>query len=159
MDPVAKRKALRSFSNGVYILTSRSGDRFGAGTITWVSQASFKPALLMAAIRRESNAFQCLCQSGVAAIHVVAAGQEGMAQRFFTPTTVADGHINGELFSGRVTSAPILASARAYLECRVRKIVDGGGDHAIVILEVVEAEFREPFQPLTIRESPWEYGG
>ncbi|MCI3952948.1 MAG: hypothetical protein K0R53_2446, partial [Burkholderiales bacterium] len=35
-------------SHGVYVLTSRSAERYGAATVTWVSQASFKPPLLMA---------------------------------------------------------------------------------------------------------------
>ena len=37
-------------SHGVYVLTSRSEDRYGAATVTWVSQASFKPPLVMAAV-------------------------------------------------------------------------------------------------------------
>jgi len=159
MDLLKKRKALRSFTNGVYILTSKSGDRYGAGTVTWVSQASFKPPLVMAAVRRESNAFKCLSESHVAVIHVLGAGQENVAQKFFTPTFAAQGEINGEPFADRITSAPVLTSAPAYVECYVRQIVDGDGDHAVVIMEVVEAEFREKFRPLTIRESPWAYGG
>ena len=159
MDPSKKRKALRSFTNGVYILTAKCGERYGAGTVTWVSQASFKPPLVMAAVRKDSNAFKCLSESRVAAIHVLRAGQENLAQRFFTPTIATQGKINGEPFQDRAAAAPILTSAPAYVECRVRQIVEEGGDHAVVILEVVEAEFREQFQPLTIRDSPWEYGG
>jgi flavin reductase (DIM6/NTAB) family NADH-FMN oxidoreductase RutF len=33
------------------------------------------------------------------------------------------------------------------------------GDHAIVILEVVNAEIRGEITPLTVADSPWEYGG
>ena len=159
MDTLHRKRALRCFSNGVYILTSRSGERYGAGTVSWVSQISFKPPLIMAAVRRESNAFGCLSESRVAAIHVLRAGQEDLAQRFFTPTTVTAGKINGEQFVGRATSAPILESAPAYVECNVKHIVDTGGDHAVVIMEVIDANCQAPFQPLTIRDSPWEYGG
>jgi flavin reductase (DIM6/NTAB) family NADH-FMN oxidoreductase RutF len=159
MDSVQKKRALRCFSNGIYILTSRSGDRCGAGTVSWVSQASFKPALIMAAVRRESSAFRCLSESRVAAIHVLRTGQEELAQRFFTPTVASASRINGEVFAARTTSAPILEAAPAYVECSVKHIVDGGGDHAIVVLEVVDAKCGEPFEPLTMRDSPWEYGG
>ncbi len=159
MDSLQKTKALRSFTNGVYILTSRSGERFGAATVSWVSQASFKPPLLMAAVRRESNAFKCLSESRVAALHVVAAGQESLAQTFFTPTVAASGQINGEPFVERTTAVPVLESPPAYVECELRDLVDTGGDHAIVILQIVEAQFRRDFEPLTMRKSPWEYGG
>ncbi len=159
MDMLQKKRALLSFSNGVYILTSKSGDRYGAGTVSWVSQASFKPPLIMAAIRRESNAFKCLSESRVAAIHVLRAGQEHLAQRFFNPSVAKGCELNGEKFVCRMTSAPVLASTPAHVECRVREIVECGGDHAVVIMEVVEAEFREGFRPMTMAESPWSYGG
>ena len=47
MDPRTKRQALRLLSNGVYILTSRSQEHYGAATVTWVSQASFRPPLII----------------------------------------------------------------------------------------------------------------
>ncbi len=159
MDAQIKKKTLRMLSNGMYIITSRSGDRYGAATITWLSQASFKPPLLMAAIRPESNAFQCLRESRVAAIHIVGRHQQHIAQKFFAPTQIGPGLINGEPFVEGSTSAPILKNLTAYLECRVRHILEDGGDHSIVTLEVVEAVCREQVQPLTIAESPWEYGG
>jgi len=159
MDAQAKRQALRKLSNGVYVLTSRSGAHFGAATVTWVSQASFKPPLLMAAVRRDSNVFQCLSESGTAVLHVLANGQEEVARRFFAPTAAAAGAINGVPFSDGTTAAPILIGLPAHVECRVDRIVDTGGDHAVVILRVVEAECCGDFRPLTIADSPWEYGG
>jgi len=146
-------------TNGVYVMTARSGDHFGAATVTWVSQASFKPPLLMAAVRPDSNVFTCLRDSGVAAVHILGEGQVEMARQFFAPTRVEDGGINGEPFRRGPTGAPILNNARAYLECRVRRIFEGIGDHALVIMEVVDAQCRKQTRPLTIADTPWEYGG
>ncbi|OLD65236.1 MAG: hypothetical protein AUI47_02590 [Acidobacteria bacterium 13_1_40CM_2_68_5] len=159
MDPESRRKTLRMLSNGLYVMTSRHGERCGAATVTWVSQASFRPPLLMAAVRPDSNVFACLRVSGAAAVHVLGKDQEELARRFFAPTRTDGGGINGEPFRDGVTGAPILRGAPAYLECRVRQILDGLGDHALVVLEVVGAECREQVTPLTIAESPWEYGG
>lgn len=146
-------------SNGVYIMTSRSRERYGAATVTWLSQASFQPPLVMAAIRRNSNVFKCMTESQVAAIHIVGDNQQWIARKFFAPTQAGEGTINGEPFLEGKTSAPILRNLPVYLECRVDRILDGNGDHAVVILEVVEAECRREIRPLTIAESPWEYGG
>lgn len=159
MDAKAKRKTLRMLSNGVYVLTSCSGDRYGAATITWVSQASFKPPLVMAAVRRESNVFACLAESRFAVLHIVGAQQQEIARRFFHRTCAQGGTINGEPFAPGATAAPVLASLPAHVECRVERILETAGDHAVVILQVVEAACREPVRPLTIAESPWEYGG
>jgi len=159
MDLQARKDTLRMLSNGVYIVTARSGECYGGATVTWVSQASFKPPLVMAAINKQSNVFRCLQESGRAAIHILAAEQGELAQRFFTPTTVEGGRMNGEAFRLSSRGLPILASAPAYLECGVREIFDRTGDHAIVVLEVLEAVCERRVRPMTIAESPWQYGG
>ncbi len=159
MDATIKRKTLRLLSNGVYILTSRCGDQLGAATVTWISQASFRPPLLMAALRNESNVYRCLAASRVAALHIVGSHQKSIAQKFFSPTRDAQGELNGEPFSDGATSAPILENLPDYLECKVIDIRENPGDHAIVLLEVVEASFQAEIDPLTVADSPWEYGG
>ena len=159
MDARVRRKALRLLSNGVYVLTSRCENRYGAATVTWVSQASFKPPLIMAAVRRESNVFKCLNESRAAVLHIVGEEQQDIARRFFSPTEAGGGTINGEPFAEGRTAAPVLARLPAHVECRVERVVETDGDHAVVILRVVEAECPEQVRPLTIAESPWEYGG
>jgi flavin reductase (DIM6/NTAB) family NADH-FMN oxidoreductase RutF len=159
VDAKVRQKTLRMLSNGVYVMTSQSDGRLGAATVSWVSQASFKPPLLMAAVRRQSNVFQCMMESGIAALHIVGDRQQDIAKRFFFPTEAGHGTINGEPFEEGTTAAPIFASLPAHIECRVDRIVDTEGDHAVVILRVVEAECREQVRPLTIAQTPWEYGG
>ncbi len=159
MDAKVRQKTLRLLSNGIYVLTSRSADRYGAATVTWVSQVSFKPPLVMAAVRTESNVFKCLAESRIAALHIVADGQHEIARRFFFPTRANCRTINGEPFAEGRTAAPILANLPAHIECQVEHIVDTDGDHAVVILRVVEAECPEALRPLTMAETPWEYGG
>lgn len=160
MNPKTRQKTLRLLTNGMYVLTSRDGVRLGAATVTWVSQVSFKPPLLMIAIRKNSNLFRCVRASRIAALHVLGRNDQPIAQKFFSP--IAKGGVttlNGEPFTEGVTSAPILKNLPAYLECKVVEIDDRHGDHALCILEVVEAALREEVHPLTVFDSPWEYGG
>lgn len=159
MDTKIKQKTLRMLSNGVYVLTSRSADKFGAATVSWVSQASFKPPLIMAAVRRESNVFRCMAESRCAVLHIVGDRQQDIAHQFFFPTRTAAGTINGEPFVSGKTCAPVLENLPAHVECGVEKIVDTGGDHALVILQVVDAQCGEPLRPLTMAETSWQYGG
>jgi len=159
VDAKVRQKTLRLLSNGVYVLTSRSEDRYGAATVSWVSQASFKPPLVMVAVRRESNVFRCLAESHSAVLHIVGDRQREIARRFFFPTHAVCGTINGEAFMEGRTAAPVLPNLPAHIECELERIVDTEGDHAVVILRVVEAECRERVQPLTMAETPWEYGG
>lgn len=82
-----------------------------------------------------------------------------IARRFFFPTRTKGATINGQPFADGRTVAPILTGLPAHVECHVERIVDTDGDHAVVILRVVEAECREPVRPLTVAQTAWEYGG
>ena len=159
MDAKTKQKTLRLISNGMYVLASRSAGQFGVATVTWVTQASFKPPLIVAAVRMDSNVFRCLSESRYAVLHILGSDQIKIAQKFFSPTRGSDGELNGEPFFEGKTGAPILENLPAYVECKVVDICEKYGDHAIVIFEAVEVAYREGIEPLTIAGSPWEYGG
>ena len=159
MDAKAKQKNLRLLTNGIYVLTSRDGDRYGAATVTWVSQVSFKPPLLMAALRKDGSVLNCLASSGFSVLHIVGSEQQEIAQKFFSATKESAGFLNGEPFCEGKTSAPVLKNLKAYLECKLVKISEDYGDHAIAILEVVEAGNRGDVDPLVVGDSPWKYGG
>jgi len=160
MDPKIRQRALRLLTNGIYVMTACSGEKFGAATVTWVSQAGFKPPLLMAALRKDGNVLECVVESRQAILHILDKEQAGLAQTFFASAKESAGLLNGEPYArGAKTSAPVLTHAHAYLECAVREILQQHGDHALVILEVVNAEIRQDVSPLTVADSPWEYGG
>jgi len=147
-DVRMRQQALRMLTSGVYVMTSRSEDRVCAATLTWVSQASFEPPLVMAAVRRKSDLYDCVAESGVAALHIVGDNQQDIAWRFRFPAASACDALAGEPFSDGITTAPILASLPAYLECELDRIVDTGGDHAVVILRVVDAACGRGVRPL-----------
>jgi flavin reductase (DIM6/NTAB) family NADH-FMN oxidoreductase RutF len=159
MDPKTKQKVLRLLTNGMYILTSRSAAGFGAATVTWVSQASFKPPLLMVALRKDGSAYQCVVESHAAVLHVLDSGQQTIAQKFFAATVESQGRLNGEPYCEGTNGAPVLENLGAYLECKALEIVAKHGDHAIVVLEVLDAVLRREIEPLTVTGSPWQYGG
>jgi flavin reductase (DIM6/NTAB) family NADH-FMN oxidoreductase RutF len=159
MEPKTKQKALRLLTNGMYVLTSRSGDKYGAATVTWVSQASFKPPLLMAALRKDGSVFQCLAESKTAVLHVLAKDQKDVAQKFFAATKSEAGQINGEPFVPGKNSAPVLTNLPVYIEGSVVDVNDRLGDHALVIFEVTHCALSRDIDPLTVTDSPWEYGG
>ena len=159
MDPKTKQKVLRLLTNGMYILTSRSSDGYGAATITWVSQASFRPPLLMVALRKDGSAYQCVGESRAAALHVLSSDQQAIAQKFFAATVESQGLLNGEPYSEGTNGSPVLENLGAYVLCKALEIVATRGDHAIVVFEVLDAVLRKDVEPLTVTGSPWQYGG
>jgi flavin reductase (DIM6/NTAB) family NADH-FMN oxidoreductase RutF len=55
MDEKAKKHALRMIPYGLYVLTARTPDGVNAATVSWLSQASFDPPRVVAALRNDSG--------------------------------------------------------------------------------------------------------
>ncbi len=158
MDIGEKKKALRLLTYGLYICTSRAGSKIGAGTINWLSQASFHPPLVMAGIKVESTLHKIIEASKVLAVHVVGKSQKKMATAFFKTAQVNGNTLNGYAFEEGKTGAPLLLDAPAFFECRVVDRIHRG-DHTIYVAEVVNAGLRREEEPLTLREAGFKYGG
>jgi flavin reductase (DIM6/NTAB) family NADH-FMN oxidoreductase RutF len=160
MDLATKKQVLQMLHNGMFIVTAGSAERCYAGTVTWVTQASFRPLLIMTALRRSSRLYECIMESRAAALNILAEGQLEMARKFFVHSRGSNGAFEGERYSSGITPVPVLEDAAACVECRVSKILEDVGDHAIVIMEVVAAQCRRrDARPLSVAESPWKYGG
>src|SRR6266566_5512577 len=120
MDRKEKQQTLRMLSNGIYVMTSRHGERCCAATVTWGSQVSFRPPLIMVAVRHGSRLLSCVSEGQVAVIHVLAQTQTALARKFMSHASGCDGALNGEPFTAGITSAPVLQNTPAYVECQVR---------------------------------------
>jgi flavin reductase (DIM6/NTAB) family NADH-FMN oxidoreductase RutF len=158
MDPNAKKKALRLVTYGLYVATSRDGEDFAAGTINWVSQSSFVPALVMAGIKADSRLHAVIAASRVFAIHIVGKDQKEFATTFFKGADRQGDKLTGYRFEQGSTGAPILVDAPAWFECRVLEHI-ARGDHTIYVGEVVDAGVRREAEPLTLRDTGFFYGG
>lgn len=160
MDPQVKKTALRMISHGLYLLTVEHQGHSNASTISWLSQASFEPPLVMAGVKAGTLTHTMVEASGRFAINLLAADQADMAQAFFKHPEQEGNRLNGYAFeAGPVTGAPLFLDAPASFECRVRETVKGG-DHTVVVAEVVGASVRDPdAAPLALHDTPWHYGG
>ena len=158
MDPAVKKKALRMLTYGLCVATSRDDSGPAAGTINWISQSSFNPPLVMAAIKADSGLRRAIATSRVFAVHVVGKSQKEMATAFFKGAQLSCGMLNGYRVETGETGAPLLVDAAAWFECRVVNEVTGG-DHIIFVGEVVGVGVRGDEEPLTLRDTGFSYGG
>ncbi len=158
MDNATRKKVLRLLTYGLYVVTARGKEHLAAGTITWFSQSSFRPPLVMAGIRKNSSLHRAISSAGTFVVHIVGKNQKELATSFFREPKVEGDRLSGYQFVRGKTGAPILQDALAWLECRVVSTV-GHGDHSIFIAEVVDAQVRGEEAPLTLRETGLAYGG
>jgi flavin reductase (DIM6/NTAB) family NADH-FMN oxidoreductase RutF len=158
VDANIKKKVLRLIPYGLFVATSRADQKFGAGTINWVTQSSFARPLVVAAIKADSTLHEVIAASRAFALHVLAKNQKDIATAFFKGAQPEGDKLNGYRFESGTTGAPILVDPPAWFECRVVDEI-GGGDHTIFVGEVVEAGSRRDEEPLTLRDTGFFYGG
>lgn len=160
MDPQIKKQALRLLTYGLYVVTAADGNNVAAGSVNWLSQASFEPPLVMVAIKKDSGLHAIVAGNGALAVNVLAAGQKEAASAFFRSTEVKDGKLNGYAFEpGPKTGAPLLLDLPAWFEARVTDAVERG-DHTVYLAEVINAGLRDSeAKPMVLRDTGWFYGG
>jgi flavin reductase (DIM6/NTAB) family NADH-FMN oxidoreductase RutF len=161
MDEDAKRQVLRRIPYGMYVMTAIADGRPAASTLTWMSQCSFHPPLLMIGVQTNSRVHEAVEASGAIAVNFLAEEQQDVAEGFFRPPSDPDGeHLHGLSWSpAPATGSPLLAGLPAWLEARVTDRVDRG-DHTVYVCEVLGAGLRNPdFKPLVLSSTPWNYGG
>ncbi len=161
MDEAAKKTALRMIPYGMFVLTTKaqSGDEVGAGTVNWMTQASFAPPLVVVGVKADSRVHQHIKDTGVFAVNVIGKDQRDMAFAFFKPTEREGNKIAGEDFEpGPQTQCPLILSSPAWWECRVVGEV-AQGDHTVFVGEVLEAGVRREDQTILMRDHNLNYGG
>ena len=158
MDQDVKKTVLRQIPYGLYIMSSSDGTNHHAGTVNWLSQASFQPPLVMVAVKAESGLYESVDKTGKFAINVLSDEQKQIAEDFFRPTSLDNDKLNGHSFTLEETGSPILAEVYAYFECTVSGKMSLG-DHIIFAGEVVAVGQRRDDKPLEMLRTSWFYGG
>ncbi len=160
MEPEIRKRTLRLLTYGLYVLTAADGEEVAAGTVNWLSQASFTPPLVMVGVKRDSHLHRLIERGGAFAVNILGADQKDVAAAFFRPSQVEDRRINGYTFEpGPQTGAPLLTDLPAWFEARVTDAVRRG-DHTVFVAEVINAGLRDPAaKPLEMWDTGWFYGG
>lgn len=139
MDADQKKTALRMIPYGLYVLTAKAPDgTIAAGTVNWVTQASFEPPLVAVGVKTDSHPYAVIRSSKSFVLNFLGKNQGPTAFTFFKTVESDAQQIGGERYRIGQTGAPILETTPAYVECRVLETVEKG-DHAVVVAQVVDA--------------------
>jgi 3-hydroxy-9,10-secoandrosta-1,3,5(10)-triene-9,17-dione monooxygenase reductase component len=144
VDPRVFRSVCGTFATGVTVVTSGTAGPVAGLTVNSFTSVSLDPPLILVCIHNESSVLPALRRAGAFAVNILAADQEDICRSFAGrhPHRAAE----TDTRRGR-TGAPILSDALAYLDCRLDREVDGG-DHTIVIGEVLELSVQREDEPL-----------
>lgn len=134
------RDALGSFATGVTIATTKDRDGNPVGvTASSFNSVSLDPPLVLWSLAKDSLSRTAFCESGHFAIHVLAASQEDLSNRF---ARSGEDKFAGVEWRDGILGSPVFDRHAALFQCRTRHQYEGG-DHVILVGEVVDFEARE----------------
>jgi 3-hydroxy-9,10-secoandrosta-1,3,5(10)-triene-9,17-dione monooxygenase reductase component len=149
------RSALGMFATGVTVVATLTRDGFHATTANSFTSLSLDPRLVLVCLNTASRTLSAIAETGVFSVSVLSEFQEDVSQRFAD----RDRPAGTEAFRGiRISldghGCPRLDESLASFGCKVHALHEGG-DHVIVVGEVVEMSVRSAGDPLVFHEGAY----
>jgi flavin reductase (DIM6/NTAB) family NADH-FMN oxidoreductase RutF len=139
IDDAQFKAAMSHFASGVTIVTTEHDGKPYGMTVASFASLSLRPPLVLVCIEKSVKTHDALADAGVFGVSVLGADQGELSNRFasrvedkFDGVPVRRGELGVPLIEGAITT----------LECKVMERLPGG-DHTIVVGEVVDARTRE----------------
>ena len=134
------RRALGHFASGVTVVTTRPEEGQPLGiTVSAFSSLSLEPPLVLICIDKRASLHDHLKEGSHFAVNILAEDQELVSRRF---ASKVEDRFEGLGYRVGETGAPLLSGALASIECRIVHAYPGG-DHTIIVGEVLMADVRE----------------
>jgi flavin reductase (DIM6/NTAB) family NADH-FMN oxidoreductase RutF len=144
-DARTLRDALGCFATGVTVVTARTGTGVPLGlTANSFTSVSLDPPLLLVCVANSAGSADALREAEYFAVNVLQIGQQPVSNIFASKN---EDRFGGTNWREGETGAPVLAGSLSSFECR-RHAVHDGGDHFILVGEVVCAQFEPRRDPL-----------
>jgi len=149
---------LEKFTTGIYVLGVDTGTVKNGMTVSWATQVSFEPRMVIAAVKKSRFTHGLLKQSGAFTISVLRKDQAGIVSNFKGDKQVTETSIGGVAVEKAANGAPFLKDCLGYVECKTVNEVDTG-DHTLFIGEVTGGRVISDGEPLGAFDLDHIYGG
>src|SRR5438067_2371130 len=151
-------KAIGRIPSGVFILTARHENRAGAILASWVQQASFEPPALSIALAKGRSIAESIRASKQLALSIIPEDDKSLMKHYARPISDDADPFAGVRVIDTPGGMPALADALAWLECRVISTCDFGGDHELIIAQIVAGEILKEGKPfMHVRGNGFHY--
>jgi flavin reductase (DIM6/NTAB) family NADH-FMN oxidoreductase RutF len=133
-------EVLAKIPYGVSVVTmGRGGAKVENGlTISWMSQVSFNPPMLMVSVDKLHYSVDLLRSTKNFCVNLLGEDQLPLAGRFSKQATTGEDKLADVAQRTAESGAAILTDAVAYFDCEVTSIVEAG-DHLVVIGQIEDA--------------------
>jgi flavin reductase (DIM6/NTAB) family NADH-FMN oxidoreductase RutF len=134
-------QALRRWTSGVTVVTSRVGDRIHGMTVSAFASVSLDPPLVLICADKTSDTQALIAEGRVFTANILGAEQEALSRRF-SASIDEQRRFEGVDWRAGSTGAPVLPGCLASLDCRVVGAHEAG-DHVIYVGRVEAVAFRD----------------
>lgn len=157
------RDALNMIPYGFYAVGSRNGDDINLMVVNWLTQSSFSPRQVSFALAKSAVTHGIVAAGQVFSVNILDKADAELItgltkSRARNPDKVKD----ADTVPAPQTGCPLLRGAAAWLECRVVGSVDSGGDHDVIVGEIIGAGVNRAGKSdatLTLEHIGWSYSG
>ncbi|HYA56057.1 MAG TPA: flavin reductase family protein [Nitrososphaerales archaeon] len=140
------KQAMRVYPQGVTVATTTGPSGPTGLTVSSFTSVSLDPPLILISIAKGSAIHDLFCEAKAYAVNFLADDQKSVSDRFAGRTGARD-RFEGLRFIRGVTGSPIIEGARVAIECKPWQVYEGG-DHSILVGEVVAAKTFNSKRPL-----------
>jgi flavin reductase (DIM6/NTAB) family NADH-FMN oxidoreductase RutF len=147
------RDALGHFATGICIVTAAPEDEQPFGmTVNSFSSVSLDPPLILWSLQNNSECFASFEKSNTFGVNILASDQQPLSDFY---AQKGDHNLEQDHYRLGKTGCPVLRGVLTSLECRIWARYPGG-DHTILVGEVIAMEAQPDGQPLIFHKG--QYG-
>lgn len=149
--------ALGRIPSGLFVVTWREADGDRTMLASWVTQAGFAPPALAIAVAPSRDLLAAVDRGTHFVVNILGDSQRGLLSRFGRPPAPGETVLDGVEVERTATGNAVLAGSSGWLECRGISRA-AGGDHVVVVAEVVAGGAGPAGQPLVhVRKNGYRY--
>ena len=158
LDESAKKVLLRKIPHGLFVCGVRDGKDVNGFTVSWVTQGSFDPPLVVLGVRSDSNSHKIIEKTRLFSLNLLRANQKELAAIFFKPQKAFGGRFEAAPYVDGELGLPLLEDAIGGVECELVGSIKQG-DHTVFVGEVKTARLINDGEALNLSSTGWHYGG
>jgi flavin reductase (DIM6/NTAB) family NADH-FMN oxidoreductase RutF len=147
-DATSFRNTVGAFATGVTVVTTAVGDELYGITANSFTSLSLDPMLVLVCLKGPSRALELLTRSRAFTVNVLAIGQSELSRRFADrDRSTGAAAFDGVAITTGASGCPNILDCAAVVDCRMHQMYPGG-DHVIVVGEVLGYMSRPELEPL-----------
>jgi len=151
-------KTLGRIPSGMFVLGILHEGQTVAMVVSWVQQAAFTPPMITMAIGKDRFARKLIEQSGTFALSILESNDKPLLSKFARPPEPGVDPFVGVDVRKSPAGHPVLAQSLAWIDCSVNEIFDFGGDHDVVLAQVITGNlFHSGDSMIHLRKSGFSY--